>query len=156
MTARVGARHESEASPPEKTVEVIGDAELAEDAPTQVDVNGLPVVLVRHQGAVYALADLCPHLGCSLAQGTLDGDAIVCGCHGSTFALVDGRVLKGPSTYPVTTYKTTKRNGSILSARQSKPRIKGDRTCLRRQRSNGSSWERSSLANGPAKRRRRA
>jgi len=113
MTARVGAKHESDASPPEKTIEVIGDSDLAEDTPTQADVNGLPVVLARHQGAVYALADICPHLGCSLAQGTLDGDAIVCGCHGSTFALSDGRVLKGPSTYPVTSYKTTKYNGSI-------------------------------------------
>jgi len=113
MTARVGAKHESDARAPDKTVEVIGDAELADDTPTQVDVNGLPVALVRHQGVVYALADICPHLGCSLADGALDGDAIVCGCHGSTFALSDGRVLKGPSTYPVTTYKTTKYNGSI-------------------------------------------
>jgi nitrite reductase/ring-hydroxylating ferredoxin subunit/uncharacterized membrane protein len=113
MTARVGAKHESDASPPETTIEVIGDAELVEDTPTQVDVNGLPVVLVRHQGTVYALADICPHLGCSLAQGTLDGDAIVCGCHGSTFALADGRVLKGPSAYPVATYTSTKTNGSI-------------------------------------------
>jgi nitrite reductase/ring-hydroxylating ferredoxin subunit/uncharacterized membrane protein len=113
MTARVGAKHESEASPPETTIDVIGDQELAEGTPTQVDVNGLPIVLVRYQGVVYALADLCPHLGCSLSQGTLDGDAIVCGCHGSTFALADGRVLKGPSAYPVATYKTTKTNGSI-------------------------------------------
>lgn len=117
MTARVGARHEPESPAPAKTIEVIGDQELAEDTPTQVEVNGLPVVLVRHQGAVYALADICPHLGCSLAQGTLDGDAIVCGCHGSTFALADGRVLKGPSAYPVATYTTTKDNGSIRIGR---------------------------------------
>jgi nitrite reductase/ring-hydroxylating ferredoxin subunit len=113
MTARIGAKHESEATEPEQAVEVLGDRELPEDTPTQVDVNGLPVVLVRHNGVVYALADICPHLGCSLAQGSLDGDAIVCGCHGSTFALSDGRVLKGPSTYPVATYEITKHNGSI-------------------------------------------
>jgi nitrite reductase/ring-hydroxylating ferredoxin subunit len=112
-SAGVGIKHESEATAPEDTVPVIGDAELPEDTPTQVEVNGLPVMLVRHAGAVYALADICPHLGCSLSQGALDGDAIVCGCHGSTFALSDGRVLKGPSAYPVDAFEISRSDGSI-------------------------------------------
>jgi nitrite reductase/ring-hydroxylating ferredoxin subunit len=112
-SAGVGTKHESEAALPDKTVAVIQNDDLSEDMPTQVDVNGLPVVLVRHGGVVYALADICPHLGCSLSQGALDGDAIVCGCHGSTFALEDGRVLRGPSAYAVDAFKTTKRDRSI-------------------------------------------
>jgi nitrite reductase/ring-hydroxylating ferredoxin subunit len=112
-SAGVGTKHESEASAPEGVVSVIGDAELPEDTPTQVEVDGLPVMLVRHEGSVFALADICPHLGCSLSQGALDGDAIVCGCHGSMFALSDGRVLRGPSAYAVDAFKTSSSDGSI-------------------------------------------
>ena len=111
--SRIGTKHESEASPPRQTVDVHMRDDLPEDKPTQVDVNGLPVVLVRHGGNVYALADICPHLGCSLSEGWVDGDAIVCGCHGSAFALKDGRVLKGPSSYSVDAYETTRPNGSV-------------------------------------------
>ncbi len=113
MAARVGTKHESEAPVPSQPAKVIDESALRDDAPTTVDANGLPVMLVRRNGVVYALADVCPHLGCSLTEGRLAGDTIVCGCHGSTFALSDGQALRGPSAYAVTAFKTTTRDGSI-------------------------------------------
>jgi Rieske Fe-S protein len=55
--------------------------------------------LTRDQGNLRALAITCPHLGCSYAFD--DGKKhFVCPCHGSEFAL-DGRVIKGPATSPL-------------------------------------------------------
>jgi nitrite reductase/ring-hydroxylating ferredoxin subunit/uncharacterized membrane protein len=102
---RVGVKHEAEpAGDPSFFSEASVQGELLEDTPRRVEVDGTPLVMVRHRGAVYALADVCPHLGCSLAEGSISDDAIVCGCHGSTFALEDGRVIHGPSAFPVQVY----------------------------------------------------
>ena len=55
--------------------------------------------LTRDQGTLRAFAITCPHLGCSYAFD--DGKQhFVCPCHGSEFAL-DGRVLHGPATSPL-------------------------------------------------------
>jgi Rieske Fe-S protein len=55
--------------------------------------------LTRDQGTLRAFAITCPHLGCSYAFD--DGKRhFVCPCHGSEFAL-DGRVLHGPATSPL-------------------------------------------------------
>jgi cytochrome b6-f complex iron-sulfur subunit len=55
--------------------------------------------LTREQGMLRALAITCPHLGCSYAFD--DGKQhFVCPCHGSEFGL-DGRLLKGPATSPL-------------------------------------------------------
>jgi Rieske Fe-S protein len=55
--------------------------------------------LTRDRGTLRAFAITCPHLGCSYAFD--DGKQhFVCPCHGSEFAL-DGRVLHGPATSPL-------------------------------------------------------
>lgn len=55
--------------------------------------------LTRDGGRLRAFAITCPHLGCSYAFD--DGKKhFVCPCHGSEFAL-DGRVLHGPATAPL-------------------------------------------------------
>ena len=55
--------------------------------------------LTREGGQLRAFAITCPHLGCS--YGFDDGKQhFVCPCHGSEFGL-DGRLLKGPATSPL-------------------------------------------------------
>ena len=55
--------------------------------------------LTRDQGQLRAFAITCPHLGCSYAFDDHKRH-FVCPCHGSEFAL-DGRVLHGPATSPL-------------------------------------------------------
>ena len=55
--------------------------------------------LTRNQGQLRAFAITCPHLGCSYAFDDHKRH-FVCPCHGSEFAL-DGRVLHGPATSPL-------------------------------------------------------
>jgi nitrite reductase/ring-hydroxylating ferredoxin subunit/uncharacterized membrane protein len=102
---RVGVRHATEsASKPLFSETTLGEG-LQEDRPDRREIDGTPMVVVKYAGRVYALADVCPHLGCSLSKGSVAGASITCPCHGSTFSLEDGRVLRGPSVFPVESYK---------------------------------------------------
>jgi nitrite reductase/ring-hydroxylating ferredoxin subunit/uncharacterized membrane protein len=94
-------------------VAVLPDSELEEARPQRVKVGDLSLVLVRQGGQVYALVETCAHLGGPLAEGSLEGAALRCPWHGSLFALVDGRVLEGPSTYPQPCFEVRTRAGQI-------------------------------------------
>jgi nitrite reductase/ring-hydroxylating ferredoxin subunit len=65
------------------------------------DVSGTTVNVAGVGGHLYAFDDKCTHMGCSLAQGTLDGMTVTCPCHGSQFDVTSGAVLRGPATRPV-------------------------------------------------------
>jgi nitrite reductase/ring-hydroxylating ferredoxin subunit len=45
-----------------------------------------------------ALSSRCPHLGCRIDR--VEGDELVCPCHGSRFTLA-GAVRRGPATQPL-------------------------------------------------------
>src|SRR5688572_22006110 len=64
-------------------------------------VAGTNVNVASVDGRVYAFDDRCTHTGCSLAEGTLDGTTVTCGCHGSQFDVTSGAVLRGPARRPV-------------------------------------------------------
>ena len=89
-------------------------ADLKPDEPTQVNVGDTPVLLVRHRKHVHAIHDRCSHRGCSLAEtGTLDGETIECGCHGSRFSLRTGAVERGPATSPQPAYEVREQNDKV-------------------------------------------
>jgi nitrite reductase/ring-hydroxylating ferredoxin subunit len=71
------------------------------------------VVLIRHDGNIYALVDTCAHLGGPLSEGTLQGGCIICPWHGSRFAMQDGRTLDGPSAFPQPVLQTRVQDGWI-------------------------------------------
>src|SRR3954471_21146545 len=85
--------------PEEWTVAASAD-DVVSDKPTRVVADETPVMLLRQGEFFYALHDRCSHRGCSLSEGSVEGDAIVCGCHGSRFDRRDGSVLQGPATAP--------------------------------------------------------
>jgi nitrite reductase/ring-hydroxylating ferredoxin subunit/uncharacterized membrane protein len=94
-------------------VATVPERELTESTPRRVDVRGVAVVLVRHAGRVYALAEKCAHLGGPLSQGRIDDTGIRCPWHGSRFALDDGRILEGPSTFTQPCFEVRVRDGQI-------------------------------------------
>jgi nitrite reductase/ring-hydroxylating ferredoxin subunit/uncharacterized membrane protein len=112
---RLGVDHSRDetAAPPEDFVPVLGEAELTEGQLRRADANGVPVLLARTGGRTYALGNVCVHLGCSLADGQLEEESVRCPCHGSRYALADGRVLDGPATMPQPLYETRTRNGQV-------------------------------------------
>jgi cytochrome b6-f complex iron-sulfur subunit len=54
---------------------------------------------------VHAVGAICTHNSCTLGYDPT-GKHVVCPCHNSTFDL-EGHVLTGPATKPLTTYKAT-------------------------------------------------
>jgi nitrite reductase/ring-hydroxylating ferredoxin subunit/uncharacterized membrane protein len=110
---RVGVDRAAAELPSQDFVPVMAESELPENELRRVEVGRVPVVLVRRQGRVFALAETCSHLSGQLAAGRLEGDSMVCPWHGSRFALTDGRVLNGPATHPQPCFAVRVRNGQI-------------------------------------------
>lgn len=86
---------------------------LAHRRPTRVVVDETPVLLLGDGDRVFALHDRCSHRGCALSEGTVEGDEIVCACHGSRFALADGSVRRGPATAPQPAFEVREQAGRI-------------------------------------------
>lgn len=98
---------------PEGWTATVALADLGDDAPRSVAVDGTPVLLVRSGDEVHALADTCNHAGCSLAEGVVADGAVRCACHGSRFRLLDGATLAGPAAASQPVYRTRVRDGIV-------------------------------------------
>lgn len=95
-------------------VNVASASELNPDEMMAVNVNGKAVLLVNLNGAYYAIGNICTHMGCPLSKGTLKGETVECVCHGSTFALKTGKVVRGPAEKSELKYEVKVENGKIL------------------------------------------
>jgi nitrite reductase/ring-hydroxylating ferredoxin subunit len=51
------------------------------------------LLLTRVEGRAYAVSERCPHLGFSMARGTVSGGSITCPWHGSRFDCRTGENL---------------------------------------------------------------
>jgi len=74
----------------------IAASTVSESLPRELLLGARTLVLVRAGGSVHALDGICPHLGALLAEGTVDGDRLVCPLHGAAFAVSSGFVLADP------------------------------------------------------------
>jgi nitrite reductase/ring-hydroxylating ferredoxin subunit len=90
----------------------LDDHDLGERTLVGVHTATTPVLLVRQGGRLHAMDDRCSHRGCLLHEGKLEGNLLVCRCHGSTFHL-DGSIVRGPATAPQPRYDVRARGGKI-------------------------------------------
>jgi nitrite reductase/ring-hydroxylating ferredoxin subunit len=75
-------------------------------------------VLLANVGGEYrAIGSECTHEGCSLAEGEIDEDAVICPCHGSVFDLKPGAVIAGPATEGEPPYDVRVEDGEIKLAK---------------------------------------
>jgi nitrite reductase/ring-hydroxylating ferredoxin subunit/uncharacterized membrane protein len=110
----VGVNQTSFESPPSEWTASVKESGLKDGKPKAARVNGMDIVLVRRGRRIHALADRCPHRGCSLHEGEVnDNGSLTCPCHGSTFRLNDGEILKGPATSPAPSFETRTRDGRV-------------------------------------------
>ena len=110
---QIGVNHTAGEPMPEDWTPVLDDAELSEGEPRRAMANGVKVLLLRRAGQIYAIAEVCSHLGGPLAEGTLHGDVIECPWHASRFNVHDGSVVDGPATHPQPCFETRVRDGRI-------------------------------------------
>jgi 3-phenylpropionate/trans-cinnamate dioxygenase ferredoxin component len=79
----------------------LGDGELI-----PVEIDGTPVVLVRHEGDFFAVQNNCSHKDFPLSEAgfdPLDG-VLVCAWHGGCFDVRTGTAVVPPATEAVETF----------------------------------------------------
>lgn len=109
----VGVDQTTFQQPPADWTPAMPDEDLREGEPACATVEGIPVLLVRQNGRIRALANTCCHRGGSLHKGELGDDTITCPLHASTFRLSDGSALGGPAAYPQPAYEVRVEAGTI-------------------------------------------
>jgi len=70
-----------------------------------VELNGIPLVLVRTGSEIYALDEFCTHEEVSLADGEIYDHTVECWLHGSCFDLRTGKPTGPPASKPLATYQ---------------------------------------------------
>ena len=82
---------------------VLPATELRDGELIPVEINGTPVVLVRHGGAFYAVQNNCSHKDFPLSEAGFDprDEVLVCAWHGGCFDLRTGAAVVPPAVDPV-------------------------------------------------------
>jgi nitrite reductase/ring-hydroxylating ferredoxin subunit len=109
----IGVDHTAFQKKPTKWTDVAALDELQDGVPTRVEVKGTPVLLLRQGDRLRAIAATCPHLGGPLDKGEIEGTTVTCPWHASVFSLVDGALVHGPATVPVTAYEARIEDGRV-------------------------------------------
>jgi nitrite reductase/ring-hydroxylating ferredoxin subunit len=78
-----------------------------------VILEGKPVLLVNLDNEHYAIGGKCTHWGCMLIDGKIEDSRIRCRCHGSTFEITTGAVVKGPAAESEPSYRVKIENNEI-------------------------------------------
>ena len=84
-------------------VRVLRADELRDGELIPVEIDGTPVVLVRHDGAFYAVQNNCTHKDFPLSEAGFDprDGVLVCAWHGGCFDVKSGAAVVPPATEPV-------------------------------------------------------
>ncbi len=98
---------------PEEWTPAADPSQLPDGRPTRVVVQDTPVLLLREGERVFAIHDRCSHRGCSLSDGQVEGEEIVCACHGSRFDRRDGALKNGPATGPQPAFQVRVQDGRL-------------------------------------------
>ena len=80
----------------------------------RVDVGERAVCLARTDDGWLAFDDTCTHEECSLAEGELDGEVVICPCHGSEFDVRTGDVVTPPALDPLPIYEAREDAGTLF------------------------------------------
>lgn len=78
-----------------------------------VIAGGKPIALFLHEGAHYAVYDLCTHGEAQLSEGWVEDGCIECPLHQGKFCIKTGEALTAPVSEPVATFETRVSNGRI-------------------------------------------
>lgn len=110
---QIGVDHSIDQPLPDDFTRALPESELPDGTMKRVDVNGARVLVARCDGRVYAIGEVCSHLGGPLAEGEFKDCTVTCPWHGSRFSLEDGRVLDGPATHGAHSLETRIQDGEI-------------------------------------------
>ncbi len=72
------------------------------------------VAVIKCEGGIHAIQDICTHDGGILTGGRITGCAIECPRHGARFDIRSGAVLAPPAYEPIATYPVKIRDGRVF------------------------------------------
>jgi nitrite reductase/ring-hydroxylating ferredoxin subunit/uncharacterized membrane protein len=113
LTKGVGVDQTAFETGPRDWTAVLGEDELTDGELRRVDVEGTAVLLFKRGAEIRALSNRCSHLGCPLDEGQVHDGRVTCPCHGSTFRLDDGAVVRGPARTPQPVYEVRIEDGKL-------------------------------------------
>ncbi|MDA8369401.1 MAG: non-heme iron oxygenase ferredoxin subunit [Nocardiopsaceae bacterium] len=88
----------------ERFTKVCALSDLPDEGALGVEVDDTPIAVVRSEGEIYAISDICSHAEVNLSEGEVEDGTIECWLHGSCFDLGSGKPINPPATRPVPTY----------------------------------------------------
>jgi 3-phenylpropionate/trans-cinnamate dioxygenase ferredoxin component len=88
-------------------------SDLPDEGAIGLEIDGTPVAIVRAEGQVYALHDVCSHEEVPLSEGEIYDHTVECWLHGSCFDLRTGKPTGPPATKPVATYQVKIEGGEV-------------------------------------------
>lgn len=68
-------------------------SDIPENSMRAFPVEKTDVLVVRHDGVLFACNNSCPHRGASLSKGEIKGDNIICYMHGYEFDIFTGKLV---------------------------------------------------------------
>lgn len=103
----------------------VAEAALEDRKPTRVKLkSGFSVMLVKVDGEVSAIGEVCTHAGGPLAEGDFvgpDRGDIKCPWHGSVFSVRTGAALRGPATMDEPRFELRTASDGTLELRSLSP-----------------------------------
>ena len=109
----IGVNHDAWEGGSDDYVPAMNMEDLEEGKLTRVDAAGIPAVLYKQGGTIYAIGAVCTHLAGPLDEGTCENGEVTCPWHGSRFRMSDGAVVNGPAVYAQPTFAVRVHNGKI-------------------------------------------
>ena len=88
-------------------------SEVPEEGAVGVEVAGVPVAVIRADGELFALQDVCSHEEVPLSEGEVYDHTVECWLHGSCFDIRSGKPTGPPATKPVPTYPVKVDGGDV-------------------------------------------
>jgi len=89
-------------------------SDLTDGESLAVEIGGEPVAIVRTEGEVFAIRDVCSHAEVALTEGEVDGYTIECWLHGSCFDVRTGKPTSLPATVSVPVYPVKIEGDDVL------------------------------------------
>jgi nitrite reductase/ring-hydroxylating ferredoxin subunit/uncharacterized membrane protein len=109
----VGVQQTAFTALPDEWTPTVPEADVVEGEATHASADGFDVLLARHEGRIYALADRCTHRGGSLSGGEVADGCVTCPLHESVFRLADGAVMRGPAGAPEPAFDVRVESGTV-------------------------------------------
>ena len=88
-------------------------ADLSDDEPLGVEVEGRPIALYRIGGEYYATSNICTHVFALLSDGFLEDCTIECPLHNGRFDVRTGKALTSPVETDIETYPVRMEGGDL-------------------------------------------